>query len=147
MRFCWIFMIFLCGCVSMSTELKEIKPNEIGLSPEFNGRIFSINCTAPESWGSKFKVQSSCLERAAKIAHERNFKHFTVLNQAHSAHTRIYTHRTTTPVTTTTTYRQHASAHGHAHTPGQPSTRAHTHAHSHGTEISIQRKRFFGKAY
>lgn len=107
--------ISICFCVCLSaclvhTNVQEIKPNEHGISSEFDKRIYTVNCYSNSA--SINKVKNKCLKKMATVAHEKEYQYFTVLSQNHTADSQIIPVSTTKQITTNQSFSSNAYTYG-----------------------------------
>lgn len=105
----FIAILLLGGCM-VKTDVQEIKFNEIGVSSEFEGRIYTITCYS--NGGSSKRVKDTCLKKMARITHDKHYDFFTVFMQNHNANTEVVPFTVQEAITTTSSYNSHAYVHG-----------------------------------
>ena len=104
-----ILVFLLSGCI-VKTDVQEIRFNEIGVSPEFEGRIYTITCSS--SGGNAKRVKNACLKKMARTAHDKRYDYFSVFMQNHNLNNEIVPIAGQQVVTTTIDSNSRAYIHG-----------------------------------
>lgn len=83
--------LILGGCASVSTKVTELRYDEVGLSKEMKGRIFSINCN---STADKEKVKKECMKEMANVAARHGYDYFSIAKEVHKTENEVRPYQT-----------------------------------------------------
>ena len=96
----FITLFFLTGCAGVSTDIKELKYNEVlgSKHSEFDGRIFSASCSGNE-YADAGMVKEECLSKMAETVYNKGYNFFTVITQDGKTTESLESYTTTQPIT------------------------------------------------
>jgi hypothetical protein len=90
-------LLFLYGCANVIYDLELVRPNEIGLSEDLYGKVFSINCEGND-YAKEKTVDNDCRYIISGIAYKKGYSYFTVLDSFRDTKITTGNYLTTTPV-------------------------------------------------